>query len=281
MPDRPLVSIVTPSFNQGRFLEETVLSVLRQDYPNVEYFIIDGGSSDNSTDVIRRYSARLAYWVSERDRGQTDAIIKGFQKARGKYVMWLCSDDLLEPSMIEISVDYQERHPDVAVTYGDRIRIDARGNIYSLQRYPEFRRWFPRMGLGLPQETTLIRRTALDDVGGLDHALQMAMDFDLWCRINKKFAIRHIPAILGRFRAHSTNKSTAFSLAESENSETGRAYFEEYARVYRRHFGQPLPALGKAAAKRLLPVLAFFDRRTLGFRRELDRAARLRLAENP
>jgi glycosyltransferase involved in cell wall biosynthesis len=99
----PLVSIITPSYNQGAFLEETIQSVLKQDYLNIEYIIIDGGSTDNSLEIIHKYKDQLAYWVSEKDGGQTHAIMKGFNKAQGKYITWLCSDDVMEPSMISLS----------------------------------------------------------------------------------------------------------------------------------------------------------------------------------
>ncbi|MFC1462238.1 glycosyltransferase family 2 protein [Verrucomicrobiota bacterium] len=276
MQQHPLVSIVTPSFNQGAFLEETILSVLGQDYPNIEYIIMDGGSTDGSVDTIRKYAGRLAYWASERDEGQTDALMKGFAKATGKYLGWLCSDDVLEPSMVSISVDCHERFPEVGCTFGDRVRIDGKGNIYSLQRCPRFRPWFLRAGLGLPQETSLMKRDAFEKAGGLDSSLQMAMDYDLWCRISRAAAIRHIPAVLGRFRCHGLNKSSAFSKGAAANSDAGAGYFDEYTAVFQRHFGRPFSSRIKSAAKMLWIALAFVDRRSAEYRREAERAARKR-----
>lgn len=275
--DLPWVSLVTPSFNQAAFLEETIQSVLRQDYPNIEYLVVDGGSTDGSVDILRRYADRLAWWVSEPDNGQTHAIIKGFARARGKYLGWLCSDDVLEPSMVSISVDYHRRHPEVACTHGDRIRIDAKGNIYSLLRYPEFRPWFLRYGMTLPQETTLFTREAYDAVGGLDESLHMAMDFDLWCKFSARYAIRHIPAVLGRFRAHATNKSTQFT-HQAESADSG-PYFEEYRRLFPRHFGRAYRPARHAAAKRWHTLLALLDRRSRRYRRELAAVSRVRLEE--
>ena len=272
----PLVSIVTPSFQQGEFLEKAMRSVLNQDYPNTEYIVVDGGSSDGSVETIRKCADRLAYWVSEKDAGQSDALAKGFEKATGKYVGWLCSDDLLEPSMLSISVDYHERHPEVGCTFGDRIRIDGKGNIYSLQRYPQFRPWFLRAGLGLPQETSLMKRVAFEKAGGVDTSLHMAMDFDLWCRVSRVSTIRHIPAVLGRFRCHGSNKSSAFTQQESGETGMDAGYFAEYADVYRRHFGRPLSPRFKALAKFLWLPLAFIDRRSGEYRSEAEHAARRR-----
>ena len=278
MTNFPLVSIVTPSFNQGQFLEETILSVLHQDYPNIEYIVIDGGSTDDSVRIIEKYQDKLSYWVSEKDNGQTDALIKGFSRTTGKYITWLCSDDLIEPSMVSISGDFLERNPDVACTYGDRVRIDGKGNLYSLQRYPQFYSWFPRLGIGLPQETTLIRRSIYDAVGGLDPSLHMAMDFDLWCRIALSHPIRHIPAVLGRFRAHAGNKSTVFSQQEKKSvSGDSGAYYGEYCQVYERHFNRTLPRRVKALFATFRPLRAFFYRRSAGYRNSAARARDIRL----
>ena len=134
MTDLPLVSIVTPSYNQAAFLEETIRSVLEQDYPRVEYIIIDGGSTDGSAEIIQRYADRLAYWVSERDRGQTDAINKGFARATGSILAWLNSDDTYQPGALREAVDYLLAHPDVGMVYGDGNFIDEHGKV--IGRFP-------------------------------------------------------------------------------------------------------------------------------------------------
>ena len=271
----PLVSIVTPSFNQGRYLEETIRSVLRQDYPSVEYIIIDGGSSDGSVDIIKKYEDRLAYWVSEKDRGQTHALIKGFSRAKGVYMGWLCSDDTLEPSMIKISVHYLKKNPSLGMTFGDRIRIDAKGNIYSLDRFPAFKPRYLRWGISIPQETVLFRRDVYEKVGGLDESLQMVMDFDLWCKINKNYPIVHIPAFLGRFRAHGVNKSSVFS-EQVKDQGFSEGWPAEYARIYRKHFGKGYSNIGHRLRKMLAGLTSVWERRSRSYRNELKVIERIR-----
>lgn len=277
MPNLPLVSIVTPSFNQGQFLEETILSVLRQDYPNIEYIIIDGGSTDGSIDIIQKYQDRLAYWVSERDRGQAHAINKGFAKARGSVMNWLCSDDILEPSMVSISMHYMFKYPNVGLTYGDRVRIDAKGNIYSLQRYPAFKPYFLRWGFSIPQETVLFRRELFEAVGRIDESLQMAMDFDLWCRLSKVSSVLHIPAFLGRFRAHIFNKSSVFS-REIEQTGFAEGKPAEFAQVYAKHFGRKTSLMRAMLPKLVWMFQAFIERRTKQYRKEQSTTERIRLS---
>ncbi|MBE0685158.1 MAG: glycosyltransferase [Anaerolineaceae bacterium] len=126
---QPLVSIVTPSYNQGKYLEKTILSVLNQDYPNIEYFVMDGNSSDNSVEIIKKYSSRIAYWQSVKDQGQTDAINQGFFKAKGQIFAWLNSDDTYEPYAVSQAVDYLLNHPDAGMVYGDCNFIDANDKI--------------------------------------------------------------------------------------------------------------------------------------------------------
>jgi glycosyltransferase involved in cell wall biosynthesis len=262
MPDySPLVSIITPSYNQGPFLEETILSVLKQDYGNIEYILIDGGSTDNTIAVIQKYQHQLAYWISEKDEGQTHAILKGFEKAKGKYITWLCSDDLIEPSMISISVCLLENHPEWAMTYGDRIRYDAKSNMIGYHRYCAFRPWLLKWGFAIPQETTLMRRDAYDRSGGLDKSLRMAMDFDLFCRLSKVGLIKHLPVFFGRFRSHKENKSTLFN---NEILQTGfnNGAPLELATVYQKHFKKAFPVSKWRNLSLLNDLLGFFDRRT-------------------
>ncbi|MCP4270022.1 MAG: glycosyltransferase [Candidatus Brocadiaceae bacterium] len=277
MKNIPLVSIITPSFNQGSFLEETIQSVLNQDYPNIEYIIIDGGSDDNSVEIIKKYQNSFAYWVSKKDRGQTHALIKGFSRARGEYITWLCSDDILEPSMISISVDYHQRHADIGATFGDRIRIDHKGNIYSLDRYPKFRPWLLKFGFSIPQETSLIKREAYDAVGGLDESLHMAMDYDLWCKISKNFCIDHIPTVLGRFRAHASNKSTILT-EQITSSGFSKGFASEFSEVYMKYFNKPPSTLMLKFERYARAFLSFVDRRSNLFRKEYEKAKVIRLS---
>src|SRR5919112_5052179 len=125
--DWPKISVITPSFNQGRYIESTIKSVLDQGYPNLEYIIMDGGSRDGSKEIIQRYSDRLAHWNSEPDGGQTDALAKGFGRAAGEIMGWLCSDDLLEPHALREVAEKFVRNPDWQVVYGDSQWIDGKG----------------------------------------------------------------------------------------------------------------------------------------------------------
>ena len=125
----PLVSILTPSYNQGRFLEQTIQSVLSQDFPDMEYIIVDGGSTDDSVEIIKRYANRLAWWVSETDQGQTDAINKGFAHASGEIFAWLNSDDTYQPGAITQAVESLLAHPEASLVYGDANLIDEHGRL--------------------------------------------------------------------------------------------------------------------------------------------------------
>ncbi len=121
--DRPLVTIVTPSFNQAGFIEETIQSVIAQDYQPIEHLVIDGGSTDGTLELLRKYQDHLS-WVSEPDRGQTDAINKGFRRAHGAILCWLNADDVLMPGAISTVASYFESHPQVSFVYGDVLAID-------------------------------------------------------------------------------------------------------------------------------------------------------------
>jgi glycosyltransferase involved in cell wall biosynthesis len=277
MPEqnKPLVSIITPSFNQAEFIESTILSVAAQDYPNLEYIVIDGASTDGTVDVLKAQNSRITYWESVKDKGQTDAIIKGFERANGKYISWLCSDDILEPSMISISVAVMESNPDVVLTYGDRIRLDAKGNVIGYHRFSNFRPWLLKWGFAIPQETILIRRSAYEKSEGLNASLKMAMDFDLFCKLSKRGVIKHIPGFLGRFRSHSKNKSTIF---DTEVRITGfiEGAPKELTQVYLEHFGKKFPVWKWKHMSMMNEILAFFDRRKKQFKADRDFADKIR-----
>ena len=203
------VTIVTPSYNQAAFLEQTILSVLNQDYPNIEYIVIDGGSRDGSVDIIKKYQHRLAYWVSEPDRGQSHAINKGFQLATGEILNWLNSDDLLMPSAARIAVHYLTEKPEVGMVYGDRLVIDAKGNTLKLIEHPSFNPRVMLYNIAIPQETAFFRRQHWIEVNGVNEALRYCMDYELWIKLNKVTQIYHIPFVLGAYRSHEVAKSTA------------------------------------------------------------------------
>ena len=161
-----VVSIVTPSFNQARFLDATIQSVLRQDYPHIEHLVIDGRSTDGSVEIIRRHASRVALWTSEPDAGQSNAINKGFAQATGSIFAWLNSDDLLAPSAVRTAVEYLQEHPDAGSVYGDRLHIDAKGNVIGINQGPAY---YPAMlahNITLPQETCFFRREVWEQVGG-------------------------------------------------------------------------------------------------------------------
>lgn len=206
----PLVSIVTPSFNQARFLEETMLSVLNQDYPHIEYLVVDGGSTDGSVEIIRKYASQLAWWVSEADLGQTDAINKGFARARGEVFAWLNSDDTYLPHAVSEAVAFLQDHPDVGMVYGDANYIDESGRI--LGRFPARQTDYHRLRRGyvhIPQQAAFFRAELWRRVGPLDPTYYFAMDYDLWVRLAKITRLQYHPRLWANFRLHGEAKTLA------------------------------------------------------------------------
>ncbi|MGA9533833.1 MAG: glycosyltransferase family 2 protein [Anaerolineales bacterium] len=206
--DTPLVSIITPSFNQAEYLRDTIESVLTQRYPNVEYIIVDGGSTDGSVDLIRSYEDRLAGWMSEPDLGQTDAINKGFARASGEILAWLNSDDIYYPGAIEGAVDYLSHHRQIGMVYGNAYYIDEAGD--RIGRYPagETDYWGLRRGVNtIPQQSMFIRSKLWRMIGPLDPTFYYAMDYDLWVRIAELTPIAFQDSYWAGFRLHSSSKS--------------------------------------------------------------------------
>lgn len=205
---QPLVSIVTPSYNQGKYLEKTILSVLNQDYPNIEYFVMDGNSSDNSVEIIKKYSSRIAYWQSVKDQGQTDAINQGFFKAKGQIFAWLNSDDTYEPYAVSQAVDYLLNHPDAGMVYGDCNFIDANDKI--IGKFNAKQTDYDKLRTGyvhIPQQAAFWRAALWKQVAPLDPSIYFAMDYDLWLRLAKINNIVYIPKLWANFRLHGDAKT--------------------------------------------------------------------------
>ncbi len=206
----PLVSIVTPSYNQARYLETAIRSVLEQDYPDIEYILVDGGSSDGSLEVIRRYSERLAWWVSEPDKGQTDAINKGFARANGEILAWLNSDDTYQPGAVAEAVEFLRSRPEVGLVYGDANFIDQDGRL--IGRFPAAQTDYRRLRRGyvhIPQQSAFFRADLWKKVGPLDSSFYFAMDYDLWVRLAALAPIQYVPRTWANFRLHSHGKTVA------------------------------------------------------------------------
>ncbi len=206
--NNPLVSIVTPSFNQARFLESTILSVVNQDYPNLEYIVVDGGSNDGSVEIIRHYSNRLAWWVSEKDRGQTEAINKGFSHAKGDILAWLNSDDVFEPHAIREAVEFLQKRPEIGMVYGDANFIDEAGKV--IGRFPAAQTDLKRLRRGyvhIPQQSSFWRADLWRKVGPLDPKFYFAMDYDLWVRLAALAPLAYTRRVWAGFRLHSQGKT--------------------------------------------------------------------------
>lgn len=206
----PLISIVTPSYNQGQFLEETIRSVLLQGYPNLEYIIIDGGSTDDSVKIIRNYTSRLSYWVSEKDRGQSHAIKKGLERATGEIVAWLNSDDRLRPDTLSRVARAFAVSPKIVFTYGDINLIDIDGQVIN-RLYAKRPNRFLTVNYGqhgVPQPGSFWRKWAYEQVGGVDTSLKFCMDRDLFIRLWKVGSTKRIigPPVAD-FRVHEQSKT--------------------------------------------------------------------------
>jgi len=218
MPDGtpwPRISIVTPSLGQGKFIEETIRSVLLQGYPNLEYIIIDGGSTDESVNIIKKYEKWLAYWISEPDKGQANAINKGVSRATGDIIAWLNSDDLYEiESLKKVGTLFASRS-DVDIIYGDGIVIDENGAFLEIGEsrlindHDDLGNFIPNRVF---QPSLFFRRKIFDNIGFLDENLHYALDVDFWIRAFPGHKAFHTGNSLSRFRLHQSGKTTVSSI---------------------------------------------------------------------
>ena len=225
----PLVSIVTPTYNQACFLEETIESVLSQDYGSIDYRVINDGSSDDTETVLRRCSNRIV-WESQTNMGQTATINTGWRKAHGEILAWLNSDDTLLPGAVSLAVEYLRRQPDVDIVYGDTIVTDATGRQVprpSRKGPFDYRAFVRSCENPIPQPSAFIRRRVLDDIGLLDSRFYYFMDWDYWLRAGLRHRIVYIPVALSTYRLHAESK-TISGLARAA---------PELAYMYQKYFG--------------------------------------------
>jgi len=207
----PLVSVITPSYNQAQYLEDTIRSVLRQDYPNLEYIIVDGGSKDGSQNIIERYQDKLAWWVSEPDEGQADAINKGFKKASGEIIAWLNSDDLFLPGAISSAVELMQKNPDTGVVYGDAVSADAQGRLLNELRFGNWgTRDFLQFNM-ICQPAVFMKRSLVEKIGYLDASYHFYLDHQLWIRLSRVADFVHHPELWAVSRYHQEAKNVTMA----------------------------------------------------------------------
>jgi len=261
MRSTPLFSIITPSFNQAKYLRRTIESVLNQDFTDFEYIIIDGGSTDGSQAIIQDYESRLSYWESMPDKGQTDAINKGFSRARGKYLAWLNSDDVYRPNALKEAADYLEQHPETGLVYGDCDFIDAQDQV--IGHFPAAQTDYKRLRRGyvhVPQQSSFFRAELWKKVGPLDPTFYFAMDYDLWVRLAKEAHLVYLPGhVWAGFRLH----------GEAKTIEADARCWPEMLRVHYREGGHWLsPIVLKYGLRKLVAPLINWRRKRMFSRRE-------------
>lgn len=202
-------SIITPSFNQADYLEETINSVLEQNYLQVEYMIVDGASSDGSVGIIKKHSEHLTWWVSEIDAGQADAINKGFSRATGEIIAWLNSDDVYLPNALTKVAALFEENPDAGIIYGDVLSIDGEGNPINVQRFAPYVLEDLVVFNIISQPGVFMRRSILEQAGHLDMNYHFLLDHHLWLRMAQLAPMVYTPQILAKARYHDDAKNIA------------------------------------------------------------------------
>jgi glycosyltransferase involved in cell wall biosynthesis len=210
--DLPLVSIITPSYNQAQYLEQTIQSVLLQDYPNIEYLVVDGGSSDGSQEIIQRYANRIAWWISEPDNGQAEAINKGFRRANGQIVGWLNSDDLyFSRDTISQAVRAFGEYPDAGMVYANGLKINSQGLLIDWFKYPQYDLKDLLSFKVLLQPASFMRKTALEEAHFLPEASNLLLDHELWLQIAARHPLIHVDGFWSVERSHDSAKTISLA----------------------------------------------------------------------
>lgn len=229
MNDQPLVSIVTPSYTKGPYIEETLLSVRNQTYPRIEHIVIDGGSTDETLSILEKYYGDIV-WVSEPDRGQSDAINKGWRRAHGEIIAYLNADDTYPPDAVATAVQYLNEHPDVGLVYGDGILTDETGKFIRTYHAGEFSlRDLVYCRDNILQPAVFLRRSVYDKIGEIDENLHLAMDLDYWIRAGLLFKVAYIPTPLATAKIYGDAKSVALM----------HKYVSDYEHILEKVFADP------------------------------------------
>lgn len=254
----PKITVVTPSYNQAKFLEATLRSVICQGYPNLEYIVIDGGSSDGSAGIIESYSTHISYWHSKQDSGQADALATGFSLSTGDILCWLNSDDVLLPGALHHVAAVFRNSPRTGFIYGNRLVIDETGEEIGHHIWPMFlTRYHWARGQYLAQECCFWRRQVYFEVGGIDRSKFFIMDYDLFYRMWLHTKFRKVGRYLGCIRTHGETKNVKFQ------------------RVREQEFGLALSTYGlRAPGFWMLRLLNRFDRMQLFWERTIEKLSR-------
>lgn len=256
----PKISIVTPSYNHARFVAWTARSVLLQRYPNLEYVWMDGGSRDNTVEVLEPYLDRFAHFVSERDKGQSDAVHRGFQKCTGDIMAYLNSDDMLAPGALHWIAHFFDEHPEVDAVYSHRVTVDGRNKAIWYWLLPEHSDWYLTRWMLIPQETCFWRRRIFEKCGNVDPTFRFALDYDLFVRFMREGKMHRADRFLGVFRQHEEAKTS--TLLETVGAEEVRKVWKRYGIPSRRldpivsarfFYGVSRRGDQFAAAKKMLP----------------------------
>lgn len=204
-----LVSIITPSYNQAKYLEQTMLSVLNQDHPHIEYIVVDGASTDGSVEIIKKYAGKLAHWESAKDKGQAEAINKGFARATGEIVAWLNSDDYYLPGAVRAAVKVFEENPEVVLVYANMLAVDENGQTFNTLTYKQLTLEDLLCFQIIGQPSVFMRRSALQKTSGLDLTFHFLLDHLLWIKIAKQGRILHVNETWSAARYHAEAKNVA------------------------------------------------------------------------
>ncbi len=203
----PSIAIVTPSYQHGRFLEWTIRSVILQDFPKLEYVVMDGGSTDQTSEILARYGRYFAHLESAKDNGQADAVARGFAHTSGEIMAYLNSDDVLAPGALDFVAQFFEQNPGVDALYSHRVFIDERNRVTGYWLLPPHRDWLMKRWDYIPQETCFWRRSMYEKAGGVDASFQFALDYDLFVRMMERGKMARVDRFLGAFRQHASSKT--------------------------------------------------------------------------